>query len=198
MRATGKAAGRFGGPLTLAAVVAAVVVIGGGASSGLSASGQRTAAQAQVTSQPAPGYYKPPLPPLPAPKTGPPTPIPLDPVSVGPLPVSPDAGKLLVGIKVRSVELPYDHKLFTTTSFYEFAPTTVYTELAAGSFAIKPDQGVLRVVVLNPHGSNGVTDYPAPMSTGALTMTSVVGDQIHLVSSTGKHYIFNISLRTFR
>ncbi len=196
MRATGKAAGRFGGPLTLVAVVAAVVVIGVGVSSGLSASGQRTGAQ--TTSQPAPGYYKPPLPPLPAPKTGPPTPIPLDLVSIGPLSPQIDAGKILAGIQLRRVQLPYEHQLFATTSYYEFPPTTIYTDIAAGSFAIKPDQGVLRVIVLDPHGSSGITDYPAPMSTGALTTTSVVGHQIHLVSSTGKRYIFDLPLRTFR
>lgn len=182
-------------PLTLVVVLVAGIAVVTAVSSANLPSSQRPAASA--SSQPVNAVQKPRTPPNPAPKTAPPHPIPLDPVSTGPLPMPIHARELLVGDRVAAAQLPYDHHLFATTSFYEYPPTSVYVDLAAGNLTSSQRQGVLRVISLDPYGSDSTADYPTPSATGPLTITAVQGSQVNLVSSDGDTYQFNLATRAY-
>src|SRR5262249_44373442 len=108
-------------------------------------------------------------------------------------------GQVLAGARLGWAELPYDSRSFTTTSFYYFAPTTVYTDVAAGSKPSQPNQGIVRVIVLDPSpaANNSTVDYPTPTATGPVTIEGVTGSIVTLQSTNGSRYTFDVSTRIF-
>lgn len=118
-----------------------------------------------------------------------------------PLPVPLDVAQILEPSRFAEIQLPYDRTRFNTLSYYEFMPTDHYIDIAAGSSAADPERGVIKVVVLGslPGGPvSSQTDFRTSSPTGALTITSVDGDVVSLVSTSGAGYEFDLARRQFQ
>lgn len=95
--------------------------------------------------------------------------------------------------------LPFDSKDFSVTNLYQELYYGKYVGVYAGDSISAADQGVIRVVVVDPRSSHfAVEDYALPVSGGgAARLVALAGERVTVTDLAGNIFLFDVPSRKF-
>jgi len=127
--------------------------------------------------------------------------VPKLPVPVAPAePPSPPLQSRTIGTvqSLGGISLPFDSRSYSVTNLYQELYDGKYIGVYAGTSTADPQQGLLRVVAVDPStDAFAMQDYALPKVGGAAFLVSLTGEQVSVSDQTGNVFVFDVTSRKF-
>lgn len=117
------------------------------------------------------------------------------PIAAAPSPPPPLTSRIIgTASSLGGLTMPFDSKDFSVTNLYHELYDGKYVGVYAGTSIASPDQGVVRVVVVDPRSSDfAVTDYPLPATGGgSARLVALAGEQVTVTDLVGNMFAFDV------